>query len=88
MTYEKWKPLTSLYGQNLQNNTMLMTIIYKSILSFLNCVFENMIRSYVSKTLLHLKFNQIPLKSFFGNTTVSDKIDMIFFLKCYTPNKF
>ena len=79
MTYEKWKTLTSLYGQNLQNNTMLMTIIYKSILSFLNCVFENMIRSYVSKTLLHLKFNQIPLKSFFGNTTVSDKIDMIFF---------
>ena len=79
MTYEKWKTLTSLYGQNLQNNTMLMTIIYKSILSFLKCVFENMIRSYVSKTLLHLKFNQIPLKSFFGNTTVSDKIDKIFF---------
>ena len=64
---------------------MLMTIIYKSILSFLNCVFENMIRSYVSKTLLHLKFNQIPLKSFFGNTTVSDKIDKIFFFKVLYP---
>ena len=43
MTYEKWKPLTSLYGQNLQNNIILITIIYKSILSFFNCVFENTI---------------------------------------------